>query len=531
MKSYAVGQKSKNSQSQIAHLQRMILKSCAINNYLAIAAIVIMMYELVVVWEDDENEEEVGTYVATSLTTILKLCITIISLIQMVVCHKQYEYRFELFMLSSNANVWGAKEIASLFVSPLFGPYVTEMLICFAHLPPGFDFEVVEADGDIDFFLTDKFNLIVFSRVYLIVQYVRLNQSIFARRYQYAFANPDVNLDFFDTFWFGAKNLFNARPMRTLNSYLFFMWFTCGFAIMCAEREKNPAFSDFSNCLWFSMVTMTTAGYGDFYPTHDLARLVAMFAAFNGIACASIATGIVSNALEFTDKEKVAVEYTNEADANEDLRNASSSLIAAMFQMRRAKKNDLPEQKQFEARKKVYHAMRAYRSSKEEFLSQQESSVDKVDYMMHMIESLEEALNHNTKKIEKYQRYQLPNGIPDEHALKEATDHKELVTPFRKLVASPASSSGLGPVSPLVQVKDTDPGIVVAIGDYIAKNDKQLSFAKGDLIEVIKETNKWDLGILRKSSIYPIDGAKLVFPSNFVRVKGKKPPMRAASLI
>ena len=59
--------------------------------------------------------------------------------------------------------------------------------------------------------------------------------------------------------------------------------------------------------------------------------------------------------------------------------------------------------------------------------------------------------------------------------------------------------------------------IMIARASFKGKKDKHMSFEKGDLIEVIKETGKWDLGILKQSKTYPITGKKLYFPHNYVK--------------
>ena len=96
---------------------------------------------------------------------------------------------------------------------------------------------------------------------------------------------------------------------------------------MCAEREKNEDFNSFENSLWFVMVTMTTCGYGDFYPTHDLSRSVAMLAAFCGLGLTAVVTGVVVNALEFTRDEREARDESYLLNYTLDLNNSAASLL------------------------------------------------------------------------------------------------------------------------------------------------------------------------------------------------------------
>lgn len=58
--------------------------------------------------------------------------------------------------------------------------------------------------------------------------------------------------------------------------------------------------------------------------------------------------------------------------------------------------------------------------------------------------------------------------------------------------------------------------LVEAKSAFAARKPSQMSFAKGDLIEVVKEEGKWHVGILRKSTTCEITGKKLYYPSNYV---------------
>ena len=76
----------------------------------------------------------------------------------------------------------------------------------------------------------------------------------------------------------------------------------------------------------------------------------------------------------------------------------------------------------------------------------------------------------------------------------------------RMLTPQPQSSTPRGALS-----------LVIARSGYIGTKSNQLSFAKGDLIEVVSTNGKWHVGILKKSSSYGITGQRKYFPPNYVR--------------
>lgn len=129
--------------------------------------------------------------------------------------------------------------------------------------------------------------------------------------------------NFFETYTFGFRNLFYAHPFRLMIWQCIASWMCCAFAIHCAEREKNVEFT-LETSLWFTVVTMTTCGYGDYYPTHDGARLVAMLSAFNGLALAAICTGMVGNSLDFSEHEESAVIFSQKRELQDKLENAAA---------------------------------------------------------------------------------------------------------------------------------------------------------------------------------------------------------------
>lgn len=70
-----------------------------------------------------------------------------------------------------------------------------------------------------------------------------------------------------------------------------------GYVFLCAVimfQVEPYSFSSFFDALYWSMVTLTTVGYGDIYPTSDIGRVVSMLSAFMGIAIVALPTGIIS---------------------------------------------------------------------------------------------------------------------------------------------------------------------------------------------------------------------------------------------
>lgn len=59
-------------------------------------------------------------------------------------------------------------------------------------------------------------------------------------------------------------------------------------------------FFEFENCMWCVIITMTTVGYGDFYPRTFIGRLCDIFTAIWGIFIVSMMVVVLTNTLKLS---------------------------------------------------------------------------------------------------------------------------------------------------------------------------------------------------------------------------------------
>ncbi len=74
------------------------------------------------------------------------------------------------------------------------------------------------------------------------------------------------------------------------------------FMVWLAERRSNPALAEFSEALWWGVVTVTTVGYGDITPITPLGRTVAVALMVTGIGTIGMLASQISSAI-VTQKE------------------------------------------------------------------------------------------------------------------------------------------------------------------------------------------------------------------------------------
>ena len=102
-----------------------------------------------------------------------------------------------------------------------------------------------------------------------------------------------------DTTVWAAVKLWNLLyPVSGLVAFVLF----CAHVIWITERGKDNHFDDrwaygVSQAVWWTLVTMSTVGYGDFVPRSPLSRVIAVSVIVVGIVLFGIAVGIFTSAL------------------------------------------------------------------------------------------------------------------------------------------------------------------------------------------------------------------------------------------
>jgi hypothetical protein len=127
--------------------------------------------------------------------------------------------------------------------------------------------------------------------------------------------------DEYNSFWFSIRSIFNRDPF----SFVFTIAISgvCFFAVNMRIYERvydNPnrasyppltpeedkiysGLSPITNTVWFTFITMTTVGYGDYYPRTNFARTIAVFAVITGLLVVSLTTVAFFKRLDLSSAE------------------------------------------------------------------------------------------------------------------------------------------------------------------------------------------------------------------------------------
>ena len=87
----------------------------------------------------------------------------------------------------------------------------------------------------------------------------------------------------------------------------------------------------FENAIWLTIITMTTVGYGDFYPRTLIGRIVDTLLVVWGVFIVSLMVVLLTNTLNMDSSEERALIVLNRLEAKKVLKEKSANLIATTF--------------------------------------------------------------------------------------------------------------------------------------------------------------------------------------------------------
>ena len=85
--------------------------------------------------------------------------------------------------------------------------------------------------------------------------------------------------------------------------------------------------SNFQNALWLTIITMTTVGYGDYYPRTTFGRIIDVILVIWGTFIVSLMVVVLTNTLNMDQSEKRALIVLNRLEAKKTLKNSAALLI------------------------------------------------------------------------------------------------------------------------------------------------------------------------------------------------------------
>ena len=193
--------------------------------------------------------------------------------------------------------------------------FLIEVALMCAIPLPNFDMYITLEDSD-----TDSVNIkytYLLSDLILAVMVLRL-VFMFRAIMKFNIYNRPYAMRLFKTYdhetspFFTVKALLSIKPEKTclilfgFTSLVFAYWVRI-FEIPFMRKVGSPNFDQYPKALWFTIITLFTVGYGDYYPNTVLAKFITIILAFWGSVLLAIVVVSISNIFSIEGKKKMAL--------------------------------------------------------------------------------------------------------------------------------------------------------------------------------------------------------------------------------
>lgn len=161
-------------------------------------------------------------------------------------------------------------------------------------------------------------------------------------------------------FSFCMKSLMQNIPYHVFGLLLLLCLIFCSCNLRVYERGldlvSQMQFSNYWNSIWCIIITMTTVGFGDYYPSSIIGRIIGIISCFNGVFLISMLVATITNVLNLSSHEQNVYMILEKVNLESEKLDVAKGLIAKYFNIiRKAKKEDA---KSFEADKDALRKMK-----------------------------------------------------------------------------------------------------------------------------------------------------------------------------
>jgi hypothetical protein len=236
------------------------------------------------------------TLALVSICTLLMICLNLArryykGLSKHLALHLTRDEPFEPLKYWKNVVLGGFFSLHHLF----------EVCLILPHMPPFFTASFNYATSvagrtvQVTYELSSFFTLFVILRMYYLV--VAMQDAVLAdispaRRLVESNTGSTV------TGTFLLKFAWNRRFFAFIMLFAFSVCLICSFFLMVLEGQtKGSSLKEYADCVWFTMITFATIGYGDIFPRTIVGRVIAIIAVLTGLSFSALITARLADFL------------------------------------------------------------------------------------------------------------------------------------------------------------------------------------------------------------------------------------------
>ena len=239
----------------------------------------------------------------------------------------------------------------NLINTGMYKMLIVECIVCFiSPLPFIYDEKFEEYNINfkthIDHWYNDLLLAWSFIRIYLILRCVLANSFFMSPRAQRVCQMNGC----YASYMFAIKCAMKDQPYLVLMTNLVASLFYFGYLIRLFDQDLSGTtgqnFNSITNPVWLSIVTMTTVGYGDFFPKSLPSRIAGLLCSFYGVYLVSLFVIALENLLVFDQSEERSYELISRLEDKEALKLEAVNVLTSAFKHRQAKQM-YPDKKAF----------------------------------------------------------------------------------------------------------------------------------------------------------------------------------------
>eukprot|EP01062_Namystynia_karyoxenos_P034375 TRINITY_DN25208_c0_g1_i1.p1 TRINITY_DN25208_c0_g1~~TRINITY_DN25208_c0_g1_i1.p1 ORF type:complete len:515 (+),score=217.94 TRINITY_DN25208_c0_g1_i1:106-1545(+) len=209
----------------------------------------------------------------------------------------------------------------------------------------------------------------MFTRIYLFIRILHTFSKPYKLRIEIINSNREFqSMNLRIRMGLTLKMLFYSRTGTVLFVSTVATLMVFSFCIFLLERDaQRNDFGRLENVAWFSFITFTTIGFGDFAPVTTAGRFVTVLLGIAGVIITTMFAGVLTNRMAPTKVQRFVVEYLKIRDCLDVYRDSAATLIQStwrQYHQRRKASRAGPGGPAAHKGNRIYGAVKAFRRAR-----------------------------------------------------------------------------------------------------------------------------------------------------------------------
>jgi len=288
--------------------------------------------------------------VDAGLHSTIRALVTVTTLVAVALHYMYFSLRYQYLRTAGQffRKTAGIAIEDSFASSGMLSEFLFEAVLLLIHLPPGTDWYMTwSADSlrrnsldrqvppEVRYRATEFFTILMLVRVMFIfriffhMSHISNNAARSLGAISYVAVSPR----------YAFKAMLSIMPVFTLMTVFGICLLCFSYAIRVLERPVEPALNYYGSCVWLTVVTMTTLGYGDMAPNTTLGRMVMSVGVVAASVCLSLVVVELRKQLSAKSGPEMRVlSKLDEVDKKLEYKGTAAQVITRLYQMKKRRK-------------------------------------------------------------------------------------------------------------------------------------------------------------------------------------------------